>query len=140
MNNESQPREQSIAISHTYRWIENAHIFLWLVKDLCWSLEFKPGGLFMIIPTVTVAFYITWKSRNVRSELFHNIAVCFWILANSTWMVGEFTDHEARPYAATLFALGLATIAVYYILFFSKDRKAEKVYSLGTNSPASGRQ
>lgn len=135
MNTEQQ--QQPISISPAYRWIENAHIFLWLIKDLCWSLEFKTGGVFMIIPTVTVAFYITWKSREVRSELFHNIAVCCWILANSTWMIGEFTDHEARPYAAALFALGLSVIVVYYALFFAKDRRAEKVYTLQTSSPAS---
>lgn len=137
MNTESQ--QHPISISPTYRWIENAHIFLWLIKDLCWALEFKPGGVFMVIPTVTVAFYITWKSRKVRSELFHNIAVCLWILANSTWMIGEFNGYEARPIAAVLFSLGLSIILVYYVLFFSSDRKAEKAYTLQTSSPASDR-
>ena len=77
----------------------------------------------MILPTVTVAFYLTWKSRNVRGELFHNIAVCFWILANSAWMLGEFVEHEARPYAVVLFLCGLGVLLFYYIFYFRKDNR-----------------
>jgi 4-hydroxybenzoate polyprenyltransferase len=138
MNHEAP--QKPIYISQTYRWMENAHIFLWLIKDLCWALEFKTGGVFMVIPTVTVAFYITWKSRRVRSELCHNIAVCFWILANSSWMIGEFTEHEARPYAALLFGAGLSILLMYYIFYFPKDRRAEKAYTLRTSSPTSAQQ
>ena len=122
--------EPQIQISQRYRWIENAHILLWLIKDTCWALEFKPGGIFMIIPTVGVAFYITYQGRNVRSELFHNIAVCLWILANSVWMLGEFFDHDTRIYAASLFITGLAVLGVYYALYFKKDRKRDKRYVL----------
>src|SRR5687767_5236226 len=103
------------------RWIENAHIFLWLIKDFCWSMEWKAGGIFMILPTVSVAFFILWRSRGNRSEVYHNIAVCCWILANSTWMLGEFTGHEARPIAATLSGIGLAVLLYYYAMHFRKD-------------------
>jgi drug/metabolite transporter (DMT)-like permease len=118
--------EKILQVSTSYRWMENGHILLWLIKDFCWALEFKPGGIFMVIPTVSVAFYITWRSRHMRSELFHNSAVCCWILANSIWMLGEFFEHEARPYAASIFGLGLLILAFYYSFFFKKDRKAEK--------------
>ena len=118
-----QQNTPSVQVSQQYRWLENAHIFLWLIKDTCWALEFEPGGLFMIVPTVTVAFYLTWKSRNVRGELFHNIAVCFWILANSAWMLGEFVEHEARPYAVVLFLCGLGVLLFYYIFYFRKDNR-----------------
>lgn len=116
--------DKNIHISQSYRWIENAHILLWLIKDACWSLEWKPGGIFMIFPTVTVAFYITWRSRKIRTELFHNIAVCAWILANSVWMLGEFFDHDERIYAACLFGIGIATLAVYYLFYFKKDKES----------------
>jgi hypothetical protein len=108
-----------------HRWIENAHIFLWLVKDFCWSMEWKPGGIFMIFPTVFVAFYILFKSRGNRSEVYHNIAVCCWILANSTWMLGEFTDSDWRAGAATLFGIGLAVLLFYYTVYFKKDKAAD---------------
>lgn len=116
---------KDIHISQTYRWIENAHILLWLIKDTCWALEWKPGGIFMIFPTVSVAFYITWRSRKIRTELFHNIAVCAWILANSVWMVGEFFDYDTRPYAAGLFVTGIVILTIYYLFYFKKDRAYE---------------
>lgn len=114
--------QKKIKISPTYRWIENGHIFLWLVKDTCWALEFKAGGIFMIFPTVFVAFYILWRSRQIRTEIFHNIAVCMWILANSVWMLGEFFEYDLRLYSALLFSVGLAVLLVYYLFYFRKDR------------------
>ena len=124
--NENAGEKKILQVSANYRWLENGHILLWLIKDTCWALEFKTGGIIMVIPTVSVAFYITWKSRHMRAELYHNIAVCCWILANSVWMIGEFFEHEARPYAASIFCVGLLVLAVYYILYFKKDRKAER--------------
>lgn len=106
-----------------YRWIENAHIFLWLIKDFCWALEFKPGGIFMILPTVTVAFYLLWRTRHDRQEAVHNMAVCLWIMANSVWMLGEFFDYDLRWMAATLFGTGILIILVYYLTYFKKDKK-----------------
>lgn len=115
-----------LQVSANYRWIENLHILLWLIKDICWAMEFKPGGIIMIFPTVFVAFYITWKSRRMRSETYHNIAVCCWIVANSVWMLGEFFEYESRPYAASIFGIGISLLAYYYIVHFKKDRKTEK--------------
>lgn len=90
-------------------------------------MEWKQGGIFMIFPTLSVALYILWKSRKVRAELYHNLAVVLWISANSIWMIGEFTEHEYRPYAATLFVIGLCILAVYYAFFFKKDKRAYTV-------------
>lgn len=118
--------EKHIAQIPVQRWIENAHIFLWLIKDFCWSLEWKPGGIFMIFPTVSVAFYILWKSRGNRSEAFHNVAVCCWILANSAWMLGEFMNYETRPIAATIFGIGLAVLVYYYAVYFKKERSGSE--------------
>lgn len=115
--------QKAIQVSPAYRWIENGHILLWLVKDTCWALEFKPGGIFMIFPTIFVAFYITWRSRHIRAELFHNIAVCLWIMANSAWMAGEFYEQETRHYAVVLFSIGLLLLIIYYLFYFRKDRK-----------------
>jgi hypothetical protein len=88
-------------------------------------MVWRPGGVVMILPTVSVALYLTWKSRHQRAELYHNIAVCCWILANSVWMVGEFYNKETRPYAVGIFVTGLMTLLVYYIFHFKKDRALE---------------
>ena len=97
------------------RKTENFHILLWLIKDLCWVSLSKTMGMIMIVPTIGLAFYITFLNRSERSELVHNLAVCFWILANSVWMIGEFyLEDSLRPYAIALFVLGLAMMVRYY--------------------------
>lgn len=129
MENETAIQEQSTSIKkesyQSYRWIENGHILLWLIKDTCWAMEYRPGAMFMIAPTISVAFYILWRSRRSRVDIFHNVAVGLWISANSIWMTGEFYKIELRPYAAVLFLTGLTTLLVYYLFYFKKDRKAE---------------
>jgi len=105
-----------------FRKIENFHIVLWLIKDFCWVSDYKIIGLIMIIPTIIVALYITWKLRESVSELAHNVAVSLWILANSTWMIGEFFYHDTtRVFAKVFFVLGLLSIATFYFFrLFSK--------------------
>ncbi|MBK7388790.1 MAG: hypothetical protein IPI23_06865 [Bacteroidetes bacterium] len=105
------------------RGYENLHILLWLLKDTCWVMLWEIPGLIMIIPTIGVAFHITWFRRHVRVDLFHNLAVCCWISANSIWMIGEFFfDDKLRIPAMVLFVSGLITVAYYYI---SKSRHPE---------------
>lgn len=99
------------------RNLENVHIALWLVKDASWVLLFKPLGLIMILPTVAVAIWILVQTWSDLKDRLHNLAVCFWILANSTWMVGEFYFNDSwRPVASTLFCLGISSIAYYYLI------------------------
>ena len=123
---------QNLHKSHAPKWIENGHIFLWLLKDTCWALVWKPGGIFMIFPTLSVAIYILWRSRSNRSELFHNLAICLWITANSVWMVSEFlnVDKLYKKYAVFIFLIGITLLLVYYIFFFRKDRALEVEYSV----------
>jgi hypothetical protein len=103
---------------------ENLHILLWLIKDTFWVLNFQVGGMIMILPTLVVAIAITWRWRHLRSELFHNIAVCFWISANVSWMIGEFFFNDSiRPIAVMFFSLGLFSIAYYYFSEFFWKKK-----------------
>ena len=98
-----------------FRKIENLHILLWLLKDICWVADLKWLGTCMILPTISVAIWLTWKMRESYSELMHNLAVIAWILANSAWMVGEFFfDDGTRPIALVFFGLGLTLLFVFY--------------------------
>ena len=78
------------AIPERFRKIENLHIVFWLLKDVSWALFWRPIGLLMLVPTLSVAFLITWQTRKLKSELFHNLAIVFWICANGFWMITEF--------------------------------------------------
>lgn len=113
------------------RQFENLHIAMWLLKDTCWVTDFKTGGIIMIIPTLIVAFYITWKMRMHAAELFHNLAVCCWICANSIWMIGEFFyDDTLRTPAIIFFSFGLLFIAYYYLILLPKQQRTLKAERL----------
>jgi hypothetical protein len=105
-----------------FRRTENLHIVFWLLKDLCWVMLWRPLGLAMIVPTIGAALLITWQTRKIKSELLHNLAVVFWILANSYWMISEFfsDDDELRYYAVIPFSIGIVIIAYYYMGAFWK--------------------
>ncbi len=114
---------ETAKISERNRALENFHIVLWLVKDLCWCMLWKPFALFMIIPTFIFAIYITFESRKNKNELFHNIAVMMWILANSTWMIGEFYFKDGLKNGALLFfIIGLLLISYFYLHKFINNR------------------
>ncbi len=102
---------------------ENLHIVFWLIKDFCWSLEFRIGGIIMVIPTVLLAVIIAYRTKENTSDFIHNLAVCFWICANATWMLGEFFKCEFRHLAAVFFAIGIIIILSYYIFTLLSQKK-----------------
>lgn len=116
-------------IPDRFRKIENLHIFFWLIKDLSWAMIWKPLGIFMLVPTLGVALLITWQTRHIRSELFHNLAVDFWICANGYWMIVEFLgyDETLRWYTAIPFSIGLIFILTYYLIILPREKKTEKL-------------
>lgn len=96
---------------------ENLHVVLWLIKDLSWLMEYRMLGLLMVAPTITVAGIIAWKSRHIRVELLHAMAVILWISANSTWMIEDlFLDGRGHVIAQALFLSGLLILAVHYLI------------------------
>jgi hypothetical protein len=109
------------------RKFENFHIVLWLIKDTCWVMDFHVAGLVMIVPTLGMAIFITWQSRKFPAELFHNIAVCFWVIANTTWMIGEFFyEDTTRPWATIFFICGLIAVSWYYVSGLWKKERIVK--------------
>lgn len=109
------------------RKYENLHIVLWLFKDICWVNNWHWGGMAMIIPTFLVALHITWLSRSIRSELYHNVAVTMWIMANGVWMGGEFyCDDCTRPYAIVFFVIGITVIGYYYATYAIEKIRSSK--------------
>jgi len=114
-------------IPEKFRKIENLHILFWLMKDVSWAMLWKPIGIFMIIPTISVALLITWQTRKIKAELFHNLAVVFWIVANAMWMLLEFTgyDEKYRVYTALPFSTGLVFITIYYLYILPREKRKQ---------------
>lgn len=95
---------------------ENLHIVFWLIKDFAWIMTYKEVGLSMAIPTILLSIWLTIKSKNLRADFYHNLAVTCWIIGNSIWMFGEFyCDDCTRNYARPAFIVGLAIITFYYV-------------------------
>ena len=112
----------SIPLAH--RKTENLHIVFWLMKDISWCLMWRAFGVFMIVPTLGAAIFITWRSRRVRADLAHNLAVVFWITANAWWMVAEFFGFDETPVlfgidgrhlALLPFLIGAVVLAWHYV-------------------------
>ena len=102
------------ASDHVSRF-DNLHVLLWLIKDSCWMLEWRLLGTLMIVPTIAVAVFLTVRTRAGR-VFWINLAICFWIAANSYWMVCEFFGHEdLKNYAGIGFAGGFAAVAAFYL-------------------------
>ncbi len=116
--------EETYSIPAKHRKTENLHIVFWLLKDLSWAMLWKPLGLFMIFPTLSAALLITYQTRHIKSELLHNLAVDFWIIANAYWMLTEFYSNNdtLRYYTIIPFSIGLVIISYYYVIVKPKEK------------------
>jgi hypothetical protein len=87
-------------------------------------MVWKPVGIAMIFPTLIIAIIIAFKSRKIKSELSHNLAIVFWITANSYWMISEFlgfdqkliAGFEGKYIAVVPFLTGMAILLYYYLV------------------------
>jgi len=112
------------SIPAKYRMMENMHIIFWLLKDLSWCMLWRPLGRAMIFPTLIIAIVISYRTRHIKSELSHNLAVVFWISANSYWMISEFLGfdektvmgYEARYITVIPFVIGMSILLYYYLI------------------------
>ncbi len=107
---------ESKKVSSVFK-LDNLHIVFWLFKDMSWVMTWKAFGVFMIAPTLICAFLITWKKRKSISDLLHNLAIIFWVSANSLWMVVEFFDLTIalKNLVIVFFVLGLILIGLSYL-------------------------
>ena len=125
-------QQEENPISAKLRKVENLHIVFWLIKDLSWCMVWKPLGLLMILPTLIIAIIICWRNRKHVGETAHNLAVVFWISANSYWMISEFFKFEAihifgiyiyKNLAVIPFGIGIIILAWFYLWWEPRNKK-----------------
>jgi hypothetical protein len=123
------------SIPAKYRKMENLHIVFWLFKDVSWCMVWKPIGIIMIIPTLVISLLISWRNRQFVSETCHNVAISFWITANSYWMVSEFAGFDTKKIfdvytykhlAIIPFMIGILILAWYYLWGAKKYKVGEE--------------
>jgi hypothetical protein len=128
--------ESMYVIPARYRKMENMHIIFWLLKDVSWCMIWKPLGIAMIFPTLIISIVIAWRTKEIRSELAHNLAISLWITANSYWMIAEFLHFDALPVwrqfegrhlALIPFVIGILILANYYLLQKPKEEREAQV-------------
>jgi hypothetical protein len=132
-------QDQLYTIPARFRRMENMHIAFWLLKDISWCMIWKELGMAMIVPTLSVAIWITWRNRNIKAELAHNLAIVFWITANAYWMISEFAgfdeDHVWREYtgkhvALIPFSMGALTLLYYYVVQRPRELREKKLVTM----------
>jgi hypothetical protein len=109
------------------RHFENFHIFLWLIKDSCWLMEWKLGGTIAFFPAIAMAIFIVYHTRKNKLALLVNLSVLCWISANSCWMFFEFYSLLSKEIAFAFFALGMIFILTYFYFLFVKKLSDEEV-------------
>ena len=132
-------KESMYAIPARYRKMENMHIIFLLLKDVSWCLIWKVLGLVMIFPTLIISIIIAWRTRSLKSELAHNLAVTFWIMANSYWMISEFFGFdtitvwhhfEGKHLSIIPFGIGVLILLYYYVFQKPKEEKEAQIATL----------
>jgi prepilin signal peptidase PulO-like enzyme (type II secretory pathway) len=110
-------------IPASYRRMENMHIAFWLLKDISWCMIWRELGLAMFIPTLIISIIISWRTKHMKSELAHNLAITFWICANGYWMISEFyhfdtiivwQEYTGKHLALIPFLTGALILLYYY--------------------------
>jgi hypothetical protein len=126
-------------IPASYRRMDNLHIVFWLFKDISWCMGWRYLGIAMVIPTLAVAIYISFRTRKIKSELAHNLAVTFWISANSYWMISEFFGfdemplwgiYEGKHLAMIPFLIGVLILAWYYFIQRNRELKEKQLVTM----------
>lgn len=139
MNNHSDnnaAKERTYTMPLRYRSMENLHIVFWLFKDIAWCMLWRPLGILMIIPTLFIAIRLSIRNRHDMNDLCHNLAVVFWITANSYWMISEFFGFDAKiifsgimgkQLALIPFSMGVMVLAWFYLWWKPKNTSNSRV-------------
>ena len=99
----------------------------------------KPLGITMIVPTLSIAIWIAWKNRQIKTELAHNLAIVFWITANAYWMISEFAGFDGivvwkeftgKHLAIIPFVTGALILLYYYAVQRPKEMKVNKIVTM----------
>ncbi len=135
----SENTDPQYIIPARYRNMENMHIVFWLLKDISWCMIWRELGVAMVLPTLTIAVIIAWRNRHIAAELAHNLAIAFWISANSLWMISEFykfdtiiiwREFTGKHLALVPFTIGALLLVYYYLVQRPKELKMKHTVTM----------
>lgn len=81
-------------LGKTWREAEHLHTFLWLAKDLCWSIgpTTRIAWTIFFIPTLILSIdfiWPSWKAPKMIIDTTHYLIQLIWLSANFTWALTE---------------------------------------------------
>lgn len=89
-------------------------------------MQLKWAGTLVFFPTLLMAIYICWRTKEKPLQLLANGAVLCWISANSCWMFEEFYQWPIKPLALIFFGIGLLLIFSYLYQIFVRNKMDEE--------------
>lgn len=122
------------------RYIENIHLYFWMLKDLAWSLDYRDFG--MVFGTIAVLWLgvLYWHAckKSSTEELYFLIPTTLWLFGNFIWMTGEliYNNDNLRPLGADCMLIGIILVMFYHIFVkwlgmmeLKPNLQAEKMYN-----------
>jgi hypothetical protein len=105
------------------RGADNVHIYLWILKDLFWSLGYVYAGTtfgLLALLWLTVMFYNSFGMKNTQ-ELYYFVPLFLWLYGNFWWMRSEFSNpydsSVGREQGGYIMLAGMAIAQIYFIIF-----------------------
>lgn len=124
----SRTLQHSIALQKNGKF---THCFLVVERyKLVHSLETYRN--FNDLPYFNYCHCNAYRNRKYISETAHNIAIVFWISANSYWMISEFAGFDTKLFYHTYtykhlavipFGIGIFILAWYYLWWAPRAKK-----------------
>lgn len=123
------------------RYVENIHLYFWMLKDLAWSLDYRDFG--MVFGTIAILWLgmLYWNAIKAKSteEIYFLIPTSLWLIGNYLWMTGELVnsdDDYLRPKGSYCMIAGMCLTIFYHIFVkwlglmeLKPNEKAEKLYN-----------
>lgn len=121
------------------RYVENIHLYFWLLKDLAWALDYKEMGItfgLIAILWLGILFYYAIRAKSTE-EIYFLVPTSLWLIGNYLWMQGELENNDdaiGRPNGKYCMISGMVIIIFYYAFLHTKNiltpnYEIEKVYN-----------
>lgn len=105
------------------RGTENVHIYLWILKDLSWSLGYAYSGItfgLLALIWALCLFANTVKLKNTE-EVYFLVPMFLWLFGNFWWMLNEFSGKDiylaGRQQAGYIMLTAIIICQLFFIFF-----------------------
>lgn len=99
--------------------LDTVNSLSWFLMDGFWMLGLPKVGYIFILPTLITGFLLLFVEKRPAVTLI-NVAIFFWILMNTFWMLSESLQNPTLLLASRM-SFGLGGASILIAAFVSKD-------------------